>query len=259
MMQRLIYGMVFVSVISFSDCLSAMKSTAPSQAVVQGAGVIPYAYKGKRAYILLGQEFCYRDQSYRWSTFGGSFNDTYDEPLKNSYETEKEREKLRLKNIAAREAYEETIGVFTPAQGESDTLEDRRYEGVKYFKSLFRDDFTIYKNSLQQATFFVCVPYIKASQFKKTRKGLEDLGEKDFCFFEKTDFIWVRVKSLRRLIKELKKENKSVDSGSNLPLKKSSQKEIQLSSVLVRSLLSSKKSQDILKLLQLSAELGKKI
>ncbi len=212
---------------------------------IKGAGVIPYAIKEgrrkSRAYILLGEEFCYQDQSSRYSPLGGSFDDIYDKTLD---------------DVASREIHEETMGVFLKPTKKDPNPENNRADGMKYFKNRFRKDHIVFKTKKGsqgiegRATYFVEVPYIKASKFNRVRNRLEERKIAERCFLEKKSFVWVRATRLLKLIEKIS-DPKAIQATQNFRIKKSRGKHyneafVDLSSVFVRGLCNNE-SRDILR------------
>ena len=209
-----------------------------SDIVIKGAGVIPYAFKDSRhssrksrAYILLGEELCYQDLSSRYSSFGGSFDKVFD---------------ITLDDVASREIFEETMGVFLKPTKKDPKPEFNRADGMKYFKNRFRKDHIVYntKKGSQgmegRGTYFVEVPYIKASKFNRVRKRLETRKIAEWCFLEKKAFVWIRAKRLLKLV-EMISDPRAIQVTQTFLIKKSRQKKsddafVELSSVFVRGL-----------------------
>lgn len=200
---------------------------------ITGAGVVPYAFKKNcgtskktRAYILLGEEFCYQDQSDRFSSCGGAYDPLYD---------------ITLEDVASREIHEETMGVFSRPTKKDPNPEDNRANGMSYFKKRFAQYLTVTKTVVKnnelhkRETFFVEVPYIKASKFKRVRKRLEKRNIVEKCFLEKKSFVWIRAKRLLKLVERVS-DPKAIESTQNFFIKKSCDKLLNLSSVFVRGL-----------------------
>lgn len=215
----------------FLTSIMAVQAALPIK--ITGTGVIPYAFKKNcgtsnktRAYILLGEEFCYQDQSDRFSSFGGAFDPVYDKTLE---------------DVASREIHEETMGVFSKPTKRDPNPEDNRAKGMKYFKKRFAQCLTVTKTVVKndelykRGTFFVEVPYIKASKFKRVRKRLEKRKITEKCFLEKKSIVWVRAKRLLKLVENVS-DPKAIQSTQSFLIKKSRGKFLDISSVFVRGL-----------------------
>lgn len=146
---------------------------------LSGSGIMPYTFKSGRAYVLLGQD----SWTSTWSNFGGGYDQKTDKDLDDT---------------AAREGFEETMGVFLKPKEKDPHPEKNESAGKEYFKKLFHDEYVVYRKR-QKAIFFVKVPYVKASHFRRVFRRLERRKAKDI-FLEKNAFAWVRLSRLKRAV-----------------------------------------------------------
>ena len=167
-----------------------------------GSGIIPYTFKKGRAYIFLGKDSW--DET--WSNFGGG------------YEEQKDKS---FDDTAAREGFEETMGVFLKPEAKDPNPESNETAGAAYFKNLFNDDYTVYRNK-RPTIFFVQVPFIKASHFRRVLRSLEKRNAEEI-FLEKDAFAWVRLSRFKKAMETLEpsiKVSKKCTSWSSKDYKK---------------------------------------
>jgi hypothetical protein len=85
---------VFLLFLLFAGCVGNVNGAG-----VGGSGIIPYTLKNGRAYVFLGQD----SWTMTWSNFGGGYDKGKDKTLEDT---------------AAREGFEETMGVFLSRKNE---------------------------------------------------------------------------------------------------------------------------------------------